>query len=87
MILMSLRSTEPVSWSATERTASTTMGAIVLEYSETTLELREVLALFSSISRSDSSTDTDICVWKSVEGRLVRIDMDVHVFISDRPDL
>jgi hypothetical protein len=70
MILMSLRSTEPVSWSATERTASTTIGAIVLEYSETTLELREVLALFSSMSRSDSSTGTDICVcaWKSGRG-------------------
>lgn len=60
------------------------MGAIVLEYSETTLELREVLALFSSMSRSDSSTGTDICVWKSVDGGLVRIDMDV--LISGRPE-
>ncbi|KAF3852710.1 hypothetical protein F7725_006065 [Dissostichus mawsoni] len=37
-------------------TASTLMGASRLEYCDTTLEHREVVALFRSVSRSLSST-------------------------------
>lgn len=57
MILMSCRSTPvAVAGSMTRMTASTLMGASRLEYCDTTLEHREVVALFRSVSRSLSST-------------------------------
>lgn len=57
MTLMSFRSTPvAVAGSMTCITASTLMGASRLEYSDTTLEQSEVVALFSSVSRSPSCT-------------------------------
>ena len=54
---MSCRSTlVAVAGSITLMTASTLMGASRLEYCDTTLEHREVVALLSSVSRSLSST-------------------------------
>lgn len=57
MILMLFRSTPvAVAGSMTRMTASTLMGASRLEYCDTTLEHRDVVALLSSDSRSLSST-------------------------------
>lgn len=57
MILTSWRSTlVAVAGSITRMTASTLMGASRLEYCDTTLEHRDVVALLSSVSRSLSCT-------------------------------
>lgn len=57
MTLMSFRSTPvAVAGSMTRMTASTLIGASRLEYSDTTLEHSEVVALLSSVSRSLSCT-------------------------------
>lgn len=57
MILMSWRSTlVAVAGSITRMTASTLIGASRLEYCDTTLEHRDVVALLSSVSRSPNCT-------------------------------
>ena len=77
-MLMSRRSTVvAVAGSMTCMTASTHMGASRLEYCDTTLEQREVVALLNSVSRSlsstgvlmDSSTSTPLSTafWKDSE--------------------
>lgn len=57
MILISWRSTlVAVAGSITRMTASTLIGASRLEYCDTTLEQRDVVALLSNVSRSSSCT-------------------------------
>ncbi|KAG7260758.1 hypothetical protein CRUP_000197 [Coryphaenoides rupestris] len=72
-----------VAGSMTRITASTLMGASRLEYCDTTLEHREVVALFSSVSRSLSctgllmsvrtSTPRSTAFWKDSEMVVVEV--------------